>query len=256
MRRTIARLRDLDVKQAKPDENGKTLVLPDGDGLRLLIKPSGRKYWQFRTANGGKETCLQLGVYPDMSLSKARDAAAKLREGLRSGVGPVIERKVERARRNAARATTFKAVAEEMLETKAKNVSASYLENHTAKPMAQKLTLDTLEPWLWESANILRGSIDSSDFKNYIFGLLFLKRFSDVFDERVAKLAAAEGISLEAAEGDIIANHGDFPAESRWAALTSRTQNIGEALRASPAYGCLNARPHGGPGQGKVIHAH
>ncbi len=42
--------------------------------------------------------------------------------------------------------------------------------------MADKLSLETLESWLWESANILRGSIDSSDFKNYIFGLLFLVR--------------------------------------------------------------------------------
>ena len=32
-----------------------------------------------------------------------------------------------------------------------------------------KLNLETLEKWLWDSANILRGHIDSSDFKNYIF---------------------------------------------------------------------------------------
>lgn len=60
--------------------------------------------------------------------------------------------------------------------------------------MAQQLSLKTLESWLWESANILRGSIDSSDFKNYIFGLLFLKRFNDVFDESVAQLIEAEGL--------------------------------------------------------------
>jgi len=38
-------------------------------------------------------------------------------------------------------------------------------------PMADKLSLESLERWLWESANILRGSIESSDFKNYIFDL-------------------------------------------------------------------------------------
>ena len=46
-----------------------------------------------------------------------------------------------------------------------------------------KLTLETLERWLWDSADLMRGHIDSSDFKNYIFGLLFLKRANDQFLE-------------------------------------------------------------------------
>lgn len=49
--------------------------------------------------------------------------------------------------------------------------------------MSDVITLQQLKPNLWESANILRGSIDSSDYKNYIFGLLFFKRLSDTFDE-------------------------------------------------------------------------
>ena len=56
--------------------------------------------------------------------------------------------------------------------------------------MAEKIEQLQLEQWLWGAANILRGPVDASDFKAYIFPLLFLKRISDVFDEeRAAALA-------------------------------------------------------------------
>jgi type I restriction enzyme M protein len=96
--------------------------------------------------------------------------------------------------------------------------------------MAQQFSLETLESWLWESANILRGSIDSSDFKNYIFGLLFLKRFNDVFDERIAQLIAADGLSYAEAQEEIEEKWGSFPLSARWFELIARTENIGEAL--------------------------
>jgi len=54
--------------------------------------------------------------------------------------------------------------------------------------MTGKLTLQELKSHLWGSANLLRGSLDSSDFKNYIFGLLFFKRLRDVFDDECANL--------------------------------------------------------------------
>ena len=96
--------------------------------------------------------------------------------------------------------------------------------------MADKLSLETLESWLWESANILRGSIDSSDFKNYIFGLLFLKRYNDVFNERIAKLMKDESLSYGDAQEEIEDKWGKLPISARWFDLISRTENIGEAL--------------------------
>ena len=90
-----------------------------------------------------------------------------------------------------------------------------------------KLRLDTLESWLWDSANILRGSIDSSDFKNYIFGLLFLKRANDVFEEEVEAIMEQEGISRDDAEDE---TYFSIPQEARWNEIKKHTENIGVAL--------------------------
>lgn len=90
-----------------------------------------------------------------------------------------------------------------------------------------KLNLATLESWLWDSANILRGSIDSSDFKNYIFGLLFLKRSNDVFEEEVENIMQRDSISRADAEDD---TYFQLPVEARWDSIKKETENIGIAL--------------------------
>ena len=67
--------------------------------------------------------------------------------------------------------------------------------------VTDKLSVAQLEQSLWSAADILRGSIDSSDYKTYIFGLLFLKRLSDRFEEEAEKLVA-DGMSKEVAWND------------------------------------------------------
>ena len=98
-------------------------------------------------------------------------------------------------------------------------------------PVAPATTLSVaqLEQYLWSAADILRGSIDSSDYKTYIFGLLFLKRLSDCFEEEAEKLVA-DGLSETVAWTDPDEHPFFVPDRARWAAIQKTATNIGEAL--------------------------
>ena len=95
--------------------------------------------------------------------------------------------------------------------------------------VTDKLSVAQLEQSLWSAADILRGSIDSSDYKTYIFGLLFLKRLSDRFEEEAEKLIA-EGVAAQVAWTDPDEHQFFVPNRARWDAIQKRATNIGETL--------------------------
>lgn len=105
-------------------------------------------------------------------------------------------------------------------------------QNTMTTETVEKISLEELKTWLWGSANIMRGTVDSSDFKNYIFGLLFLKRLSDVFDERVEAVMEEEGCNAEEAMAQIQEDNPEqfVPVYARWNKLIERTENIGEYI--------------------------
>jgi type I restriction enzyme M protein len=89
----------------------------------------------------------------------------------------------------------------------------------------ETLSLAKLEAHLWSAADILRGSIDSSDYKNFIFGLLFLKRLSDRFDEECETIVAAGSDPEDRDEHEFF-----VPPRARWKTIQKAAQGIGEVL--------------------------
>lgn len=106
-------LSDAMVRNAKP--KGKPYKLSDGEGLFLLVHPSGAKYWRFRYFFAGKEKLLAIGVYPQISLGNARQKRAEARNAIAQGIDPGEIKKQEKQQFLFDQANTFEEVAREWL---------------------------------------------------------------------------------------------------------------------------------------------
>ncbi len=92
--------------------------------------------------------------------------------------------------------------------------------------------LTTLESHLWEAANILRGPVDASDFKTFIFPLLFFKRISDVYDEEYEQALKESGGDIAYAQ--FAENHRfQIPEGCHWRDVRAKSTNLGQAIQRS-----------------------
>jgi type I restriction enzyme M protein len=94
----------------------------------------------------------------------------------------------------------------------------------------------SIEETLWESANKLRGTVESSEYKHVVLGLIFLKFASDKFEERRKKLVA-EGKEkfIEMKEFYNMKNIFFLPEESRWSFIIQNSKQNDIALKIDTA---------------------
>ena len=120
-------LTNLAVKNAK--SNGKTQRLFDGRGLYLEISPKGGKWWRFKYRFSGKDKRLSLGVYPDISLQKARQRREDMRKMVSDGIDPGEHRKAQKRATKSKGANSFEVIAREWFE----KYSANWAEESIRK---------------------------------------------------------------------------------------------------------------------------
>ncbi|MCC7136774.1 MAG: integrase arm-type DNA-binding domain-containing protein, partial [Nitrosomonas sp.] len=103
------KLTDTTIKAAKPKE--KAYKLSDGGGLLLLVQPNSSKWWRYRYRFNGKEKSISLGVYPGVTLKKARDLRVTASDLLKQGIDPSRHRQEQKQIAAIAAGNSFETVA-------------------------------------------------------------------------------------------------------------------------------------------------
>ncbi len=123
MAKAITPLNVTQIKNAKPKTTD--YVLSDGDGLYLIVRPSGTKNFQFKYSHPvtKKRLSISLGAFPDLGLADAREKTRGLRKQVTSGVDPSSTKREQKTAEMTRLATTLRSVAESWIDIKRTRVT-------------------------------------------------------------------------------------------------------------------------------------
>ncbi|MEE9425122.1 MAG: integrase arm-type DNA-binding domain-containing protein [Methylococcales bacterium] len=121
-----------DTKIRTTNTTGKRFKLYDSRGLYLEVTPTGSKRWRFKYRYDNKEKLLSLGIYPEVSLKKARLRRDEARELLAEGIDPSVHRKDAENKKTELNKNTFEAVAREWHTKQSKKWSTGHSEKTLA----------------------------------------------------------------------------------------------------------------------------
>jgi integrase len=144
-------LNNVRVESAKPGE--KQYKLADERGLYLLVHPSGSKWWRMKYRFGprkdGKpgnaEKVFAIGVYPEVSLKRAREKRDEARRLLADGIDPSAQRQAQEHAQRISHLHTFQAVATAWMER-----NKGWTESHTTR--TRRRFEQHVFPWIGERA--------------------------------------------------------------------------------------------------------
>ena len=103
-----------EISQSKP--RSKPWKLADGGGLYLLINPTGTRYWRYDYRFTSKRKTLSLGIYPEITLKRARQEHLEAREQQSNGIDPAEHKKIQKLTRHINVSNSFEAIAREWFQ--------------------------------------------------------------------------------------------------------------------------------------------
>lgn len=234
----MGKLTDKFIQSLKPTERQQKFS--DGDGLILLVKPTGTKLWQLRYRFGGKEKTFSIGQYPLVPLSEARNRAFEARRDIHAGIDPSAEKQAaklaifeQKEQQQANEAAAFEVVAREWFEKFKK--SNDWADNHSSKILG-RLEKDIF-PWLGKRPI---GEITAPELLTVIRRIESrgaLETAHRALSEcgRVFRYAVASGLAERDPSGDLKGALPPYRKDKHFAAVTD-TKQVGDLMRDIQAY--------------------